>query len=75
MRRHCDRPGCCDPAAATLGYDQRTQTVWLDDVAGEAHPATYDLCHRHADALSVPRGWHLRDRRRGVQAQLHVLAG
>jgi hypothetical protein len=75
MRRHCDRPGCCDPASATLGYDQRTQTVWLDDVAGEDHPATYDLCRRHADALSVPLGWHLRDRRRGVQAQLHVIAG
>ena len=59
---------------ATLAYDQRSQTAWLDGVAIEAHPATYDLCLRHADALSVPLGWHLRDRRCGVQAQLHVVA-
>lgn len=23
----------------------------------------YDLCDVHADALTVPRGWHLEDRR------------
>jgi hypothetical protein len=24
---------------------------------------THDLCDRHAESLSVPRGWHLADRR------------
>jgi hypothetical protein len=24
---------------------------------------THDLCERHADGLSVPRGWRLEDRR------------
>lgn len=73
--RHCDRPGCAEPAASTLGYDQRTQTAWLDELAPEAHPATYDLCRRHAEALSVPVGWRLCDRRCGVQGELHALAG
>jgi hypothetical protein len=27
---------------------------------------THDLCARHADTLSVPRGWILQDRRTSV---------
>jgi hypothetical protein len=34
------------------------------DVRPEPHPATYDLCERHADGLTVPMGWALHDRRR-----------
>lgn len=75
MFRNCDRPGCGDPSVATLGYDQRARTVWLDDVDDELDPHAYDLCRRHADALSVPLGWALRDRRRGVQTHLRVVAG
>ena len=60
---------------ATLAYDQRAGTVWLDDASGDLDPHAYDLCRRHADSLSVPRGWHLRDRRRGVQTRLRVVAG
>lgn len=74
MSRQCDRPGCVDPAQATLGYDYAAGTAWIDDVADEAHPATYDLCRRHAEGASVPVGWKLRDRRRGTQSQLRVVA-
>ena len=38
---------------------------FLDLLADEAHPAVYDVCRRHADSLSAPRGWTLLDRRRG----------
>jgi hypothetical protein len=31
---------------------------------------THDLCERHADGLSVPRGWQLRDRRKVVPLPL-----
>ena len=64
MTRSCARPGCGEPACATLGYDYANRTVWLvEPLADEAHPAYYDVCRRHADSLVVPRGWQLRDRR------------
>jgi hypothetical protein len=65
MTRSCARPGCGEQASATFGYDYAVSTVFLDVLAEEAHPAVYDVCRRHADSLSVPRGWHLVDRRRG----------
>ncbi|HEX8802740.1 MAG TPA: DUF3499 family protein [Acidimicrobiales bacterium] len=63
MPRACARPGCREPAAATLTYDYQARTGWLDALAGDAHPMSYDLCDDHAGALTVPRGWHLEDRR------------
>lgn len=66
MTRQCNRNACNDTAAATLGYDYSVSSAWLVDATNEAHPATYDLCHRHADNLVVPIGWELHDRRRVV---------
>ena len=66
MTRHCDRPGCQGSAVATLGYDYSESTVWLVDLTTEGHPATYDLCGFHADNLTVPIGWDLRDRRQAA---------
>lgn len=61
--RQCTRPGCSGTAVATLSFNHEEATAWLDDLAPESHPSTYDLCKRHATHLSVPRGWDLRDRR------------
>lgn len=66
MQRHCARPGCTTQATATLTYDYSSGTVWIDLLTDEAHPMTHDLCSRHADRLSVPRGWLLQDRRASV---------
>jgi uncharacterized protein DUF3499 len=63
MSRVCARPGCRDAASATFVYDYAERTTWLDGLAGDVHPMAYDLCAAHADALSVPRGWQLVDRR------------
>jgi Protein of unknown function (DUF3499) len=63
MTRRCARPGCGDSATATLSYRYATSTVWLDDVAPEPDPSTYDLCRRHAAGLTVPHGWTLTDGR------------
>lgn len=68
MTRSCARPGCSEPACATLGYDYANSTVELEPLATEAHPAYYDVCHRHSDNLVVPRGWRLLDRRYGTAA-------
>lgn len=61
--RQCSRTGCSDAAAVTLTYDYRQSQVWIDRLAPERNPHDYDMCDRHADRLSVPRGWHLDDRR------------
>lgn len=61
--RQCSRTGCSDAAAVTLTYDYRQSQVWIDLLAPERNPHDYDMCDRHAERLSVPRGWHLDDRR------------
>ena len=63
MARQCSRTGCAAPADATLTYQYGRSLVWLDDLATERDPHSYDLCHRHAARLSVPNGWRLDDRR------------
>lgn len=78
MARRCARPDCGETAFTTLAYDYATSTVWLAQLTDEAHPMTHDLCARHADRQSVPRGWQLRDRRDVVPLPLFsvdVLAG
>jgi hypothetical protein len=62
MTSHCARPGCTQPAAATLTYDYAGRTAWLDRFV-EPHPMSHDLCDRHAAGLTVPVGWRLDDRR------------
>lgn len=66
MNRACTRPGCGDTASATFVFDYGARTTWLDALAIERHPMAYDLCVLHADALTVPRGWQLVDRRRSA---------
>jgi hypothetical protein len=63
MTRQCARPGCSAAAGATLAYDYKKRTTWLDPLTPESHPMSYDLCVTHADTLTVPRGWRLEDRR------------
>jgi hypothetical protein len=61
--RLCSRPGCAEPAGATLTYQYDRGSVWVDPLLAEREPHAYDLCDRHATTVSVPRGWRLDDRR------------
>ena len=61
--RQCSRTGCSDSAAVTLSYDYRSSHVWIDHLTPEREPHLYDMCERHAEKLSVMRGWQLDDRR------------
>lgn len=63
MTRQCARPGCSQPAVATLTYDYGGQAAWLERLSSEPHPMTHDLCEVHAERLLVPQGWVLEDRR------------
>ena len=57
--RRCSRAGCSGTATATLTYVYLDSTAVLGPLAARAEPHGYDLCGRHAEALSVPRGWEV----------------
>lgn len=66
MARLCERPGCSEPGAAAYGMIPEDLLFWiapLDDAPVDDHNV---LCRRHADAMVVPRGWTLDDRREPV---------
>lgn len=44
---------------ATLTFDYAESTAVLGVLAVEAEPGAYDLCARHAESTSVPRGWQV----------------
>ena len=62
-RRQCSRSGCAERAVVSLTYEYAESRAWLDELPAEREPHGYDLCRRHAAALSVPLGWKLSDRR------------
>ena len=66
MARLCERPGCSQPAEVIYGLSAERLTVWLEpyDVALAVRVGV--LCRRHADAMIVPLGWMLDDRREPV---------
>jgi hypothetical protein len=45
------------------GFDADQQMVWIDSLAGAGDVRYGVLCRRHADAMVVPLGWMLDDRR------------
>ena len=57
LSRQCSRTACTGGAVATLTYVYSDQTAVLGPLATYAEPHTYDLCVRHAEGLTVPRGW------------------
>ena len=61
MSRSCARPGCSAPATATFTFDGLRRIVWLGPLAEAAAYSAGDLCRRHADRLTAPRHWDLRD--------------
>ena len=64
MARLCERPGCSDVAAMAFGFDVDRLLVWLAPREPDSDPLRAGaLCKRHADAMVVPRGWTLDDRR------------
>jgi len=72
--RQCSRSGCSQAAITTLTYQYQRSQVWLDDLTAERDPHCYDLCERHADALRVPQGWWVEDRRSVDPRQTSLIA-
>jgi len=63
MARLCERPGCGEHASVAYGFDAERGTVWLEALTPAAGPTAGVLCRRHADAIVLPKGWWLQDRR------------
>ena len=57
MARQCSRPACKQAAVYTLTYVYRDSTAVLGPLAAFVEPHCYDLCARHADRMTAPRGW------------------
>src|SRR6202000_2644181 len=57
--RCCSRTACKQPPVYTLTYVYRDSTAVLGPLAAYVEPHCYDLCARHADRLTVPRGWDM----------------
>lgn len=66
VRRLCERPGCSAPAEVSYGIDNAALLVWIDNRPLPERELAGRLCRRHADALSVPRGWSVDDRRQAI---------
>jgi hypothetical protein len=62
----CERPGCSEPGAAVYGMVPENLLFWIAPITGTPTDDQNVLCLRHADAMSVPRGWTLDDRREEI---------
>jgi hypothetical protein len=43
-----------------MSYDHAGATVFVGQLTVEREPSMYDLCRRHLDVLSAPKGWTVR---------------
>ncbi len=63
MARTCERPTCSLPADVAYGIDPYALVVCLEALDDERSRRAGALCRDHADAMVVPKGWTLDDRR------------
>ena len=57
--RSCRRPGCENPAVATLTSVYADSTIVIGPLATERQPEAYDLCTKHVESFTAPRGWQV----------------
>jgi hypothetical protein len=75
MTRLCERPGCSEPGAAAYGMRPEDLMFWLAPLDRWNETSAGVLCRRHADAMVVPRGWTLDDRREPIPRLFRPPAG
>jgi hypothetical protein len=66
MERMCARPGCTALAFATFNFDGLRRIVWLGPLSDAPAHGAGDLCRLHAERMTPPRNWELRDTRVGA---------
>ena len=57
--RRCSRTACAAEAVATLTFDYADSMAVLGPLALVREPHSYDLCARHAERTSAPKGWQI----------------
>jgi len=67
MSRHCERPGCSKVGEIIYEVDLRRLLVTIDFPDLNGLVPTNLLCRRHADSLTVPKGWTIINNREEVQ--------
>jgi hypothetical protein len=64
VTKSCERPGCSQPGDVACTFERQTLTVVLAHYVGVVEEGSYNvMCTKHADILTVPRGWTIDDRR------------
>ena len=63
VTRKCERPYCSERATVAYRFDAGRRIVFFDHLREGDPQAAGALCNRHADAMVLPRGWWLDDRR------------
>jgi hypothetical protein len=66
VAKQCERPGCKEPAVAAYFLDSAELLMTLENYVPVEGMRVNGLCRRHADALVVPRGWRIEDKRENV---------
>ena len=67
MSRHCERPGCSKVGEVIYEVDLRRLVVTIDFPDLNVASPVNLLCRRHADSLTVPKGWTIINNREEVQ--------
>jgi hypothetical protein len=59
MNRQCSKVACAEEATSTLTYVYADSMAVLGPLSRAPEPHSYDLCARHAERLSAPKGWQI----------------
>jgi hypothetical protein len=57
--RTCSRVACEAEPVSTLTYVYADSMAVLGPLSMEHEPGSYDLCARHTQSMSAPRGWQV----------------
>jgi len=64
VTKSCERPGCSLPGVVASSFERSTLTVVMTHYVGEVEDGSFNvMCTKHANMLTVPRGWTIDDRR------------
>lgn len=74
MSKQCERPSCRELAVAAYVLDSSELVMTLENYVPVDGLQVNALCRRHADALVVPRGWRIEDKRENVPRLFPVTA-
>lgn len=57
--RTCSKVACTSDAVTTLTYVYADSMAVLGPLSQSPEPHSYDLCPKHSERLSAPKGWQV----------------